>query len=127
MKDFRNLEVWQKAHQLTLEVYRATKGFPVDERFGLTSQIRRSGASITANIAEGCGRGSNSEFRHYLQMAMGSASELEYHLLLSRDLAYLEEARHVPLHNEAIRVKKMLSALLDKIDRDRAIAVSGGR
>jgi len=127
MKDFRNLEVWKKAHQLTLEVYRATKAFPVDERFGLTSQIRRCTTSIAANIAEGCGRGSNSEFRHYLQMAMGSASELEYHLLLSRDLAYLEEARHAPLHSETIRVKKMLSALLDKVNRDCAVAASGGR
>ena len=124
MKDFRKLEVLRKAHELTLEVYRVTKAFPSDERFGLTSEIRRCAASVAANIAEGCGRGSNSEFRHYLQMAMGSASELEYHLLLSRDLAYLGEVQHIPLHSEAVRVKNMLSALLEKIDRDRAIAAS---
>ena len=102
MKDFRRLDVWQKAHRLTLEVYRLTKSFPLDERFGLTSQMRRCSASIAANIAEGCGRGSNAEFHRFLQMAMGSASELEYHLLLSRDLGYLAEIQHAPLHNEGI-------------------------
>ena len=88
MKDFRNLEVWDKAHQLTLNVYRITKTFPGDEKFGLTSQIRRCAASVAANIAEGCGRTGNAEFHRFLQIAMGSASELEYHLLLSRDLEY---------------------------------------
>jgi len=79
MKDFRQLSVWEKAHRLTLAVYEATKPFPTDERYGLTSQIRRSCASIPANIAEGCGRAGDGEFRKFLQVAMGSATELDYH------------------------------------------------
>jgi len=111
MKDFRDLEVWGKAHRLTLEVYRTTKNFPGDERFGLTSQMRRCAASVAANIAEGCGRSGNAEFHRFLQMAMGSTSELEYHLLLSRDLEYLDNQRHALLNIEAIRVKRMLASL----------------
>lgn len=86
MKDFRDLLVWQKSHHFTLEVYKTTASFPADERFGLVSQLRRSAASAPANIAEGCGRGGNMEFHRFLQMAMGSASEAEYHLLLPHDL-----------------------------------------
>jgi len=119
MKGFRNLEVWGKAHQLTLNVYRTTKNFPREERFGLTSQMRRSAASIPANIAEGCGRTGNAEFHRFLQMAMGSASELEYHLLLSRDLEYVDGDKHTTLNDETVRVKRMLASLLRKIDRDR--------
>jgi len=83
MKDFRELKVWEKAHQLTLEVYKATTIFPKDELYGLTSQIRRACASIPANIAEGCGRRGDAEFARFLGIAMGSASELDYHLLLA--------------------------------------------
>jgi four helix bundle protein len=90
MKDFRELNVWQKAHRQTLAAYAATASFPVEERFGLTSQIRRCSASIAANIAEGCGRRGNGEFHRFLQIAAGSASELEYHFLLAHDLGYLE-------------------------------------
>ena len=89
MKNFRDLVVWQKSHQLTLDAYRLTASFPADERFGLTSQTRRSTASIPANIAEGCGRRGNPEFHRFLQVAMGSASEAEYHFLLANDLKYL--------------------------------------
>lgn len=81
MKDFRDLKVWEKAHRLTLDIYKATSAFPRDEHYGPTSQIKRSCTSIPANIAEGCGRRSNAELAHFLQIAMGSASELEYHLL----------------------------------------------
>jgi four helix bundle protein len=88
-RDFRELVVWQKAHELRLVVYRHTDGFPKDERYGLTSQIRRSCSSIPANIAEGCGRSGDAELGRFLQIGMGSASELEYHLLLARDLNYL--------------------------------------
>jgi four helix bundle protein len=105
MKDFRNLDVWNKAHQLTLDVYRGTGSFPLDERFGLTSQIRRSAASIAANIAEGCGRTGNAEFHRFLPMAIGSASELEYHILLARDLGYIDADKHKLLTEEVIRVK----------------------
>ncbi len=89
MKDFRHLKVWQKSHELTLAVYKATSLFPPDELYGLRSQIRRSCASIPANIAEGCGRNADGDFARFLQIAMGSASELEYHLLLVRDLNLL--------------------------------------
>lgn len=92
MRDFRELKVWEKAHCLTLAVYRATTAFPRDEVYGLTSQIRRSCASIPANIAEGCGREGDAELARFLQIAMGSASELEYHLLLTRDLDFLNSS-----------------------------------
>jgi four helix bundle protein len=94
MQDFRNLKVWQRAHALTLDIYRATEAFPQREIYGLTSQIRRAGASMGANIAEGCGRGGDAELRRFLLIAMGSASELEYHLLLARDLGVLSEDDH---------------------------------
>ncbi len=86
MKNFRDLQVWQKAHSLTLNSYKATAQFPREELYGLVSQIRFCSASIAANIAEGCGRRGNGEFHRFLQIATGSASELEYHFLLSRDL-----------------------------------------
>jgi four helix bundle protein len=85
MKDFRDLKVWEKGHHMTLTSYRLTAGFPKHELFGLTSQIRRCSSSIPANIAEGCGRMGNTEFHRFLQIARGSANELEYHLVLARD------------------------------------------
>jgi four helix bundle protein len=89
MEDFKNLKVWSKAHGLTLAVYQGTRTFPKDEIYGLTSQIRRASASIGANIAEGCGRRSDPEMRRFVQIARGSANELEYHLLLAKDLQFL--------------------------------------
>jgi four helix bundle protein len=89
MKDFKELKVWSKAHALTLFVYGVTRTFPKDEIYGLTSQLRRSAASIAANIAEGCGRRSDGELARFLQIARGSASETEYNLLLARDLRLL--------------------------------------
>ena len=89
MQDFRNLSVWSKAHELVLEIYRVSQSFPRMEMFGLMSQCRRSASSIGANLAEGCGR-TQSEFAHYVQVAFGSANELEYHPLLARDLGYIE-------------------------------------
>jgi len=91
MKDFKELKVWSKAHELTLAVYGLTRAFPRDEMYGLTSQLRRSAASIGANIAEGCGRRSDGEFARFLQIARGSASETEYHLLLAKDLRFMPE------------------------------------
>jgi len=79
MQDFKKLEVWRKAHELTLDVYRATESFPRTEVYGLTTQLRRSCSSIPANIAEGCGRGTNGDLGRFLRIAAGSASELEYH------------------------------------------------
>src|SRR5580658_8955046 len=89
MKDFRELRVWQRAHTLTLSVYRLTTGFPTEERYGLSSQMRRASSSIAANLAEGCGRTGDAEFARYCSIAMGSASELDYHLLLAKDLGLI--------------------------------------
>ncbi len=119
MQDFHTLKVWEKAHQLTLDVYHATVAFPKEEIYGLTSQIRRASSSIAANIAEGCGRGSNAEFRQFLQVAMGSACELEYHLLLARDLHYLDAIDYERLAGSATEVKKMLAALISKVKTAR--------
>jgi len=90
MRDFRQLKVWEKAHHFTLQVYKITKHFPSDERFGLTSQLRRAAVSVSTNIAEGCGRNSEPELARYMSIAAGSASEVEYQLLLARDLKYIQ-------------------------------------
>ncbi len=119
MKDFRTLLVWQKAHQLVLMIYRATAGFPPEERFGLTSQLRRTAVSVPANIAEGCGRQGDAEFARFLGYSAGSASEVEYHLLLSRDLGLLHQETHRELEDQTTEVKRMLAALIAKIRADR--------
>src|SRR6266496_1634192 len=90
MRNFRELKVWEKAHHVALAAYRETAAFPKPELYGLTSQIRRAAASIAANIAEGAGKNSNADFARFLQIALGSASELEYHLLLAKDLGYFQ-------------------------------------
>ncbi|MBI2377988.1 MAG: four helix bundle protein [Deltaproteobacteria bacterium] len=118
MKDFRKLVVWQKAHVLALDVYRATSRFPKEERYGLTSQIRRSAVSVASNIAEGCGR-SEADFGRFLQIAMGSASELEYQLLLASDLTWLEPKSYQALEDQTVEVKRMLTALMRKLKADR--------
>ena len=115
MRDFRKLMVWERSYRLTLAAYRATAHFPREELYGLTSQIRRSCAAIPANIAEGCGRGSNSELARFLQMAMGSASELECHLLLARDLLFLDESDHERLVGELTQIKRMLTAFIKSL------------
>jgi four helix bundle protein len=115
MQDFRNLEVWHKAHELTLDVYRATRAFPDDERYGLTSQLRRGAASIPANLAEGCGRGSDADFGRFVQNAMGSSSETEYHFVLAKDLNYLHVDAYTTLNEEVTRIKRTLASLLRTI------------
>ena len=115
MQNFRNLKVWGKAHALTLDVYRLSKSFPREEMYGLTSQMRRASASIGANIAEGSCRRGDVDFARFLQIAAGSAAELEYHLLLSRDLELLEEADYRRVSEEAVEVKRMLAALMQKL------------
>src|SRR5215472_6299 len=116
MKDFRDLRVWEESHKLTLEIYKVTADFPKCELYGLTSQIRRCSASIGANIAEGCGKRGNNEFQRYLQIASGSASELDYHLLLAHDLGFLSQATHQTLSGSLAEIRKMLTSLLRKID-----------
>ena len=115
MKDFRKQKVWQKSHQLTLDIYKATSNFPREELYGLTNQIRRACASIPANIAEGCGRSSEADFSRFLQIAMGSATELEYHLLLSHDLGILNDIDYENLSRETIEVKQMLTSFIKKL------------
>ena len=119
MRDFRDLKVWEKAHQLTLGVYKATLVFPKEELYGLTSQIRRASTSIPANIAEGCGRSGEPELARFLQIAMGSASELEYHLMLARELDLLGVNEYEHLRTELIAVKRMLTVLIQKLKADR--------
>ena len=119
MKDFRTLKVGQKAHALTLASYKNTIGFPSEERYGLTSQIRRCSASVAANLAEGCGRRGNGEFHRFLQIATGSASELEYHFLLARDLGFLTAPQHERLDADVTEVKRMLATLTVKVEQDR--------
>lgn len=119
MKDFRELKVWQKAHELTLAVYQLTATFPREERYGLSSQLRRAGSSIAANLAEGCGRNGDAELSRFCSMAMGSASELEYHLLLGRDLQLIKRKDHEALHQQVTEVKRMLTALMQKLNADR--------
>lgn len=115
MQDFKQIKVWEKAHLLTVLVYQDTQEFPKEETYGLTSQIRRSASSIPSNIAEGCGRGSDADFARFLQIAMGSACELEYQLLLARDLNYLNKLRHEDLTRRVNEVQRMLAAFLKKL------------
>ena len=119
MKDFRQLKVWQKAHQLTLAIYQATASFPRDEIYGLTSQMRRASASIPSNIAEGCGRNSDAELARYCSMAAGSASELEYHLLLARDLNLIPLNDYQLLADQIVEIKRMLTGFVQKLTADR--------
>jgi four helix bundle protein len=108
MRDYRNLDAWQRAHRLVLDLYRETERYPDVERFGLISQTRRAASSIPTNISEGSGRQSDTEFSRFLTIAIGSAVELEYHLLLARDLGYLDGSRHAILTQELGEVRAML-------------------
>ena len=115
MQDFRKLKIWRKSHDLTLEVYGVTATFPKEELFGLTSQIRRAASSVPANIAEACGRGGNVEFVRFIRVAMGSASELEYHLLLAYDLKLLQGYEYERLAEKIVEVKRMLTAFAQRL------------
>jgi four helix bundle protein len=115
MQDFRNLTVWKKSHALTVDVYRACRCLPKDEQYGLMSQLKRACVSVEANIAEGCGRGSDADFARFLQIAMGSASEVECHLLIGHDLQLLEKGQYRDLNLRVIEVKRMLASLLSRL------------
>ncbi len=118
MQDYKKLSVWQKAHLLTIDVYKATTAFPKGELYGLTAQIRRAAVSIPANIAEGCGRKGNIELSRFLQIAFGSASELEYHLILSRDLKFLTDSSYEDLNSQMSEVKRMLTSLIQTVNNE---------
>ncbi|MEA1951837.1 MAG: four helix bundle protein [Planctomycetota bacterium] len=113
--DFRKIEAWQRAHHLTLQIYQVTINFPSDERFGLVSQLRRACASIPTNIAEGCGRRTISELARFVDIATGSASEVEYQLLLAKELGYLSEGQHSTLETEITGVRRMLLSFNKKL------------
>ncbi|MHB8883200.1 MAG: four helix bundle protein [Thermodesulfovibrionales bacterium] len=115
MQNFRELQVWKKSHALTVAIYKATTIFPKEEIYGLTSQMRRAAVSVAANIAEGCGRGGKADFARFIQMALGSASELEYLLLLSCEIQYLNDSEYEKLSSEVIEVKKMLTSFMKKL------------
>jgi four helix bundle protein len=115
MRDYRKLDVWAKAHAVTLRIYAESVAFPRDEAFGLTSQLRRSVSSIPANIAEGCGRASDRELGRFLLISMGSANETEYHLLLAKDLSYLNESTYISLAEDVAEVKRMMTGLLARL------------
>ncbi|MFB1489280.1 MULTISPECIES: four helix bundle protein [unclassified Thiocapsa] len=115
MQDFRDLLVWVKAHEATLAVYRCTRTFPSDERFGLTFQIRRAAVSVASNIAEGSGRRSDADFARFLSMAFGSASEVEYQALLAKDLGYLSDPEHQEVRDRISEVKRMLASLIKRL------------
>jgi len=115
MEDFKDLKVWVKAHQLTLRIYQTTRKFPRDEIYGLASQTRRASSSIGANIAEGCGRRSDPEMKRFVPIARGSASELEYHLLLARDLQFLTVEEFKDLDAKVLEIQRMLTALTQRL------------
>lgn len=111
MRNFRNLKVWEKSHALTLAIYKTTKSFSKEELFGLVSQMRRSSSSVPSNIAEGCGRNTQAQFGQFLNIASGSASELEYQIILSRDLDFIDKRGYEQLINKITEVKRMLTSL----------------
>lgn len=119
MGDYHRLAVWEKSHQLALAVYRTSDGFPKEELYGLTSQIRRAVISIPSNIVEGSGRGSDAEMARFLRIALGSAYEVEYQLLLARDLGWLGETQYQGLSQQIEEIKKMLSGLIAKLRANR--------
>jgi four helix bundle protein len=115
MRDFHGLIVWSKAHELVRAIYRISAAFPKSETYSLTSQVRRAAISIASNIAEGCGRSSSAEFAYFLNIAMGSASEVQYDLLLAYDLSFLNSPEFQQLDNDVVEIKKMLSAFIHKL------------
>jgi four helix bundle protein len=108
MRDFRKIQVWEKAHHFTLKIYKLTSSFPKDELYGLTSQMRRAAASIPANVAEGCGRDTQAELARFVHIATGSASELEYHLILAHDLGYIKDEDYPELNSTINEIQRML-------------------
>ena len=119
MQNYRDLEVWQRSHQLTVSLYRVTVTFPDTEKFGMTSQIRRCSASMGANIAEGCGRKSNGDLQRFLEIASGSASELDYHLLLARDLQFLGPRQYEQLSSDLGILRRKLNSLISRVAETR--------
>ena len=116
MRNFQELLVWQKSHELTLKIYQVSGSFPKEEVFGLSSQIRRSASSIPTNIAEGCGRNSNAEMKRFLVISTGSCSELEYQIMLAKDLGYLSDTLFKELPENVITIRKMIHSFIKRIE-----------
>lgn len=127
MKDFKELKVWHKAYDLALSVYEVSRGFPREEMYGLTSQLRRAAVSIGANIAEGCGRRSDGELVRFLQIARGSASEIEHHLLLARDLKFLHATAHQNIEKRLQEVQRMLTSLVSSVQETTGVRAAAAR
>ena len=115
MRDYKKYNVWELGHEVTLEIYKLTNTFPKDENFGLTSQMRRASSSIPANIAEGCGRESDAEFKRFLIISQGSAGELEYFTILAKDLEYILEKDFRIIHDRVNKVRRSLNKLISKL------------
>jgi four helix bundle protein len=124
MKDFRTLKVWNKAHEITLATYGLTRSYPREEMYGLTSQMRGCASSIAANIAEGCGRSGSGDFHRSLSIAMGSAAELKYFALLSRDLALVTVDVHLSLEEQISELQRLLASLIRKVETDKSARTS---
>ena len=118
MKDFHQLKAWQRAHQLTLEIYKTTASFPRSEAYGLTPQMRRAAVSIPSNLAEGCGRNGDAELARFCNIAGGSASELEYQLLLARDLKLIRSDDYEPLAQQTTEIKRMLTVFVQRLSAE---------
>ena len=118
MQDFKQLKVWQKSHALTLEVFSVSATFSRPQYFAFHNQIVRAAVSVPANLAEGAGRTGDREFRRFVRIALGSASELEYHLLLARDLGLIPVHLHDRLSAAVVEVKRMLSGLAASLNRE---------
>ena len=123
MQDFRDLKVWQRSHQLVLRIYKATEKFPNEEKYGIVSQIRRASASTPTNIAEGAGRRGNIEFARFIEIAFSSSSEVQYLLILSKDLNYLSSKEYQELSNELIEIRRMLISFLKKLRLNQTRAI----
>src|SRR5699024_4621756 len=118
MRDFKKLSVWEKSHKQTLAIYKATSSFPKEERYELVSQMRRSASSIPTNIAEGCGRNTQPQLARFLNIAFGSASELQYQLILSEDLGFINGEAFNELTQNTTEIKRMLYSLIQKVPSD---------
>ena len=116
MREFHQLQIWQRSHKLTLAIYKATNRFPREEVYGLTSQLRRAISSVPTNICEGCGRKTNADFARFLQISVGSASEVEYELLLAHDLNYLTDNEYDNFNKEIVEIRKMLNNFIKKLE-----------
>jgi len=115
MRNYKELKVWEKAHDITLNIYEITKDFPAEEKFGIISQLRRASSSIPTNIAEGCGFNSDKQFVRFLSIALGSASEVDYLIFLALELNFLELEQYNSLNSEIKEVKKMLYVFIEKL------------